>query len=509
MTVMGLTLADLSTLAPELTLVITAIVLSIIDLFMPANARRHMLGWLAILGLIISALFTIRGLNPDQVVTILDMSYRVDDFSSILKLFILVATALIILMSIGSLTRQHIIHKGEYYYLLLPAAVGAMIMVSSADLITLFVGLELLSITSYILVAMNKRSGRSTEAAFKYVVQGGIASAFILYGMSFLYGISGSTNLQEIRQAILDNAEIYSPLIYLSFFLLLAGFGFKIAAAPFHAWAPDVYQGSSSPVAAFLAVVSKAAAIALLLRITVNVYIYAGQGSSVAPIFEDVFFAIQVLAAIAIIVGNVMALRQTNVKRLLAYSGIANSGYILVALPITADFNLIDLNNVSELIFYLVAYLLMNIGIFAVLMAVSQANHEDENNEEMSAFAGLYYRAPWTAVATVLLVLSLAGLPISAGFIGKMYILFGTMQEQAFWLAAIMIIGSIISFFYYFGFIRQMFMRSNEQEPIYFSWPLQIVIWICTILTFALGIYPNIIIEFTHSTYQFLQDLIT
>jgi NADH-quinone oxidoreductase subunit N len=375
-----------------------------------------------------------------------------------------------------------------------------MIMVSSADLITLFVGLELLSITSYIMVGMNKKSGRSAEAAFKYVVQGGIASAIILYGMSFLYGMSGSTNLNVIHEAIAQNLDNYAPLIYLSFFLLLAGFAFKIAAAPFHAWAPDVYQGASSPVTAFLAVVSKAAGIAILFRILINLYVYVGSPDM--PLYEDVFLAVQVLAAVAIVVGNVIALRQTNVKRLLAYSGVANAGYLLITVSPNAFFN-----NFAEMMFYLTAYLLMNLGAFAALMIVSQSPNRDTTNEELSAFAGLYYRSPWTAVAMVLVVLSLAGIPISAGFNGKMYILFGALQDREFWLAAIMIIGSIISFFYYFGIIRQMFMRSNESEPVFSTIPLQVTLWLCALLTLALGIYPNPLLDFIHSIFSPTADL--
>ncbi len=497
---LGLTVADLATLAPELTLLITAIVLTLIDLFLPENAKRHSIAFLALLGIATSIFFVSQAFGPEQVISILSTSYRVDDFANLMKLIILGGTALIILMSVGSLDKQQVVHKGEYYYLLLPAAIGAMIMVSSADLITLFVGLELLSITSYIMVGMNKKNARSAEAAFKYIVQGGIASAIILYGMTFLYGLSGSTNLAVIRDAISQNADAFGPMIYLSLFLMLAGLGFKIAAAPFHAWAPDVYQGSPSPIAAFLAVVSKAAAIALLFRIMLNVFFYVGSDTTF--IYFDAMLAIQVLAAAAIIIGNVLALRQTNVKRLLAYSGVANAGYLLIPISANGFFN-----NFSELFFYLVAYLLMNIGIFAALMIVSQNNEDDEVNEELSAFSGLYYRSPWSAVATVLLVISLAGIPISAGFTGKMYILFGSIREQDYWLAAVMIAGSIISFFYYFGIIRQMFMRSNEQKAVFRSVPLQVVLWFCAILTLALGLYPNLVLEFVSSLFSVPEDL--
>jgi NADH-quinone oxidoreductase subunit N len=491
---------DLAHLAPELTLVISAIILSLLDLFLPSRLNRNFIGWLALVGIVVSAVFVgmdIRMINPvdeaTQLITssepiqLLGQSYRIDDFGNLFKLLLLVGTGLIVLMSIGSVKDEEIGHKGEFYYMFLPAVVGAMIMASSGDLITLFVGLELLSITSYVMVGMRKKNLASNEGAFKYVVQGGISSAIILYGMSFLYGISGSTNIAEINQAISGHYTDYKALIYLAFFLLLAGFGFKIAAAPFHTWAPDVYEGAPSPVTAFLAVVSKAAGFALTFRVIYSVF---GLGAILqTEIHSDVFLALSVLAAIAMIAGNAIALRQKSLKRLLAYSGIANAGYLLV--PISTQFGIVHYSNFTEFFFYLIAYLFMNIGMIAVYMMVS----ETTQNEEISAFAGLYYRAPLTAVATVILILSLAGLPVTGGFFGKLYILLGTLQVHKYWLAAVLIGTSIVSFYYYFGIIRQMFMRSTYNESEFKSTiPAMITIWICAGATVALGVVPHIVI---------------
>jgi NADH-quinone oxidoreductase subunit N len=492
--------SDLLHLAPELTLVIFAIALSLLDLLLPKRTSRNVLGTLALVGIIISALLVALRLNVAEPIILLNQSYRIDDFANLFKLVLLTGSALIILMSIGSVKRADIPHKGEFYYLFLPAVLGGMVMASSGDLITLFVGLELLSITSYILVGMRKASLQSNEGAFKYIVTGSIASAFLLYGMSFLYGMSGTTNIGEIREALVQMDPSFTSLIYVSFFLMLAGFGFKVAAAPFHTWAPDVYQGAPTPVAAFLAVVSKAAGFAIIFRVMYSVF-YGVANNPEAPLFLDMFLAVTVLAAIAMIVGNTLALKQRNMKRLLAYSGIANAGYLLV--PIGTHFGFVHYSNFAEFMFFMIAYLFMNIGAFAVLLYVSQS----VGHEEMKGFSGLYYRAPFTAAAMVILLLSLAGLPITGGFFGKLYIILGTLQVQVYWLAAIMIATSIMSFYYYFSIIRQMFMRNvDETSDDKLPAPLGATIWICAIATLLLGFFPHWVIGYIEAIFQLTVD---
>lgn len=495
-----LSVNDLAHLAPELTLVISAILLSLIDLFLPKRFNRNLLGWLSLAGIVISAIFVCMQMGTDEPIILLNESYRIDDFGNLFKLFFLVGTGLIIFMSIGSVKEEDIPHVGELYYLFLPATLGAMVMASSGDLITLFVGLELLSITSYILVGMRKYQLKSNEAAFKYLVLGGISSAFILYGMSFLYGLAGTTNISAINAALLENLSTFKTLVYLSFFLMLAGFGFKIAAAPFHTWAPDVYQGAPTPVTAYLAIVSKGAGFAILFRVIYS--IYYGLGNPDVPYFvSDVFLSLSVLAAIAMIVGNTMALKQRNVKRMLALSGVANAGYLLV--PIAAQFSIFHYTNFTEMFFYLIAYLFMNLGALAVLMVVSEAAGSDE----LKSFGGLYYRAPWTSAAMVILVLSLSGIPITGGFFGKLYILMGTLQLKNYWLAVIMILTSVMSFYYYFGFIRQMFMRSTEPvRDIRIPIPLSITIWTSVFATVLMGLFPQYIISYIEQVFSLVQD---
>ncbi|TBL72965.1 NADH-quinone oxidoreductase subunit N [Paenibacillus thalictri] len=493
-----LQLSDITLLGPELTLVIATVVLALLDLALPKSSSRTLLGWLSLLSIVISAAFVVGSLNLTETHQLLNLSYRIDDFAGIFKLVLLTGTGFVILMSIGSVKEEEIPHIGEFYYMLLPATLGGMVMASSGDLVTLFVGLELLSITSYILVAQRKKNALSNEGAFKYIVLGGISSAIILYGMSFLYGLSGSTNIVQINSALGESLQSMSPIVYLSFFLLLAGFGFKIAAAPFHTWAPDVYQGAATPVTAFLAVVSKAASFAIVFRVMFGLYVSGANH----PFYQDVMTSLMTVAAIAMIAGNFIALRQKNMKRLLAYSGVANTGYLLV--PIAVQFSLTHYTNFSELVFYLIAYLFMNIGAFALLMIIERSTGE----EEISGLAGLYFRAPWTAVAAVVIVLSLAGLPVTGGFFGKLYIMLGAAQTRHYWLSAVMIGTSVVSFYYYFGFIRQMFMRSdNESREIQTSGTLGVTLWICVAATLIMGFFPQGILAWIGKIFTLSHDL--
>jgi len=493
-----LTWPDVAYLLPEITLVLAAILITLIDLALPRRVGRSFTGWLSLAGIAISMAFVVWQLldmNPlggegSEVVRLLGDSYRVDGFALIMKLILLGAAGLIVLMSIQAVDKDDaIVDKGETYSILLPALTGAMILCSTADLITMFVGLELLSISTYILVGMRKRSVQSAEGAFKYVVVGGISSAFVLFGMSYLYGTTGSTNFGAIG-AMLPQALIeYEALLYVGFFFLIGGLAVKIAAAPFHAWAPDVYQGAASPVAAFLAVISKAAALVALFRLIYNTAIFQTRLTPDQPVHAiggDVLLALKVLAAAAMIVGTTAALRQRNAKRLLALSGVANAGYLLV--PIAVGMTYLHTNTVGEFTYYLIAYALMNIGVFTVLSVVSRAAGHDE----LRGYAGLYYRAPLTAGAMILLLLSLAGLPITGGFFGKLFILLSAAQAGDYWLAAVMIATSVVSYYFYFAIIRQMFMRVSETDaPLAMPATAGITLWICTLLTFALGVAPS------------------
>ncbi|TFE28980.1 NADH-quinone oxidoreductase subunit N [Cohnella luojiensis] len=505
-----LTWSDTWYLAPEIVLSAFTILLILLDLFLPSKVNRNVIGWLTLAGLIIASVFVVLLLlslgseaEADSAAgsySLLSGSYRIDDFGNLLKLVFLGASAFIVFSSLGTVREEDVPVKGELYYLILPAVLGAMVMSSSGDLITLFVGLELLSITSYVLVATRKRSRLSSEAAFKYVVTGGVASAFILYGMSFLYGVTGGTNVFVISQGMSAALENYEALLYISFFLMIAGFAVKLALAPFHAWAADVYQGAPTPVTAFLAVIAKGAAFAMLYRIFMNTVFLAFDSDNTMK--NDIFLALSVLAAAAMIVGTVGALQQRNVKRLLALSGVANAGILLT--PLALSLTEMHASLYSEFLYFLLAYAFMNIGAFSVLTIVTR----DSGNEALSGFAGLYHRAPWTAAAMTVLLCSLAGLPVTGGFLGKLFILFGTVQTHTYWLGAVLLLTTVISYAVYFTLIRQMFMRSGAIDSgLLLSIPAAITIWICTIATLVLGLMPVPILEWINDIFSVSTDL--
>ncbi|MFC4777859.1 NADH-quinone oxidoreductase subunit N [Paenibacillus sp. GCM10023252] len=511
LTMAPLTWTDMLVLAPELSLAAVMLLLVVLDLALPRQVSRELIGWLSLTGILLSAAIIVWDIvegsgaagQGNEIIRLLADSYRVDDFGHIMKLIFLAAAGFIVLLAIGSVKRDpSITDHAEYYYLLLPAVIGAMIMSSSGNLVTLYVGLELLSITTYVLIGLRKRSTKSAEAAFKYVVTGGISSAFILFGMSYLYGVTGSVALNEIAAALPTAYDNYEALVYVGFFFLIAGFAVKIAAAPFHAWAPDVYQGASTPVTAFLAVVSKGAALAVVFRIVYSTAFVAGGGEGVF-LSKDVFFTLLVLAAAAMIAGTTAALRQHQMKRLLALSGVANAGYLLV--PIGISITIVHSNNFGEFVYYLIAYLFMNIGALAVVMVVSRS----AGHEEMSSFAGLYYRAPWTAAAMAVFVLSLAGLPVTGGFLGKLFILLGAASAGAYWLVAIMAASTVVSYYFYFAIIRQMFMRSGEEDRrIDVPWVIGMVIWLCAGVTVAMGLIPGPIMEGIEKVFSIPADLL-
>jgi NADH-quinone oxidoreductase subunit N len=491
---------DWSVMAPEFTILVVATIISLVDLFTPKEKDRRFLAWFGILGSLLAAWFVFRNVGLG-VVDLLDGSYRIDAYGNIFKLIFLGGTILTLLMSLNYLDDKNVIHHGEFYYLILTGLLGAMVMSSSADFITLFVGLELLSISSYILVGTRKKHLQSNESAFKYVVSGGIAAATTLYGISFLYGLSGTTNLIKMSDVL---AQAYSAgnsfIIYLAFFLTFVGLSFKISSVPYHMWAPDVYQGAPTPITAFLSVVSKAAGFALILRVFITVFRSVVDNTSpLGPksvLLNELALVIGILAAISMIVGNTLALRQTNVKRMMAYSSIAQAGYILV--PFATITSLVF----EQTVFYLIAYLLMNMGAFAIIMIVNR----DQDSEDIRSFAGLYHRAPFMAIAMTFFLLSLAGIPISAGFFGKFYIFMSALVMGNYWLSGIMVATSVISYYYYFGIIRQMYMRTGPTEaklPVPVS--IAIIVLLAFVGTVGVGLMPQSVMGFIHNNFPFLE----
>lgn len=490
-------------MTPEFIILGVAAVLVVLDLFMPKKQDRKILGWIAIAG-IFAAIISLAGLVDLHVTSILDDTFRLDGFAKAFKFLLLGGGLLVMFLAISYEPKDGVEeYHGEFFYLFLAALLGAMVMTSSGDLITLFVGLELLSITSYILVGIRKHHLQSNESAMKYVINGGIATAITLFGMSYVYGLTGSTNLVTIATKLQSLADPHiAYLLGLAFLMILVGLSFKLAAAPFHMWAPDVYQGAPTPVTAFLSVVSKTAGFVIIIRILLSIFgVAASNGPGSAPILLNMQNYISFVAAATMIIGNVVALRQTDIKRMFAYSSIAHAGYVLVA------FASMSSNLFYSVWFYLLAYLFMNLGAFAVIQLVS----EKTGSTKISEYAGLYRRSPVLAVAMGILLISLAGFPGTAGFIGKLNIFIGTFVGVPHYvLASVMIATTVVSYFYYFGVMTQMFFRPAKDDSKFGNIPfgILVVLIVAVAASVLFGLAPNIASNFLVNHFSDFQDFL-
>jgi NADH-quinone oxidoreductase subunit N len=409
-----------------------------------------------------------------------------DVFSFFFRLLVGLVAVLVVLAANSYLERENL-PFAEFYALLLFATAGMRVLASARELLTAFIGLELSSISSYILAGFRRDSTKSSEASLKYFLLGSFATAFFLYGIALVYGATGTTNLGRM-----DDADPNSNLLKLGLSLILIGIGFKVAAAPFQIWTPDVYEGAPTPVTALFSAGPKAAAFALLLRIF----------ASVPAATHFWFWAFWVLAALTMFAGNLGALLQTNVKRLLAYSSIAHAGYILVAFA-AVTFMANDLNGgatpaYAAVLFYLLSYALVKIGAFTI---VSEIGGWGEKNLTLDDYAGLAQRQPVAAAALSLYLLSLLGLPVTAGFFGKFYIFKAAVNSHLIWLAVLMAINSIIGAYYYLRVIVVMYMREGSAEalaaaPVRFPVAVNVVLAVTAIGTVYFGLFPNQVLNF-------------
>ncbi|MGZ4030535.1 MAG: NADH-quinone oxidoreductase subunit N [Tumebacillaceae bacterium] len=477
-------------MAPEMILIAFGFLILVVDLFVGKQTTRRLspflgiVALLAALGMVIRNFFVIADKGPDQLSNMLIM---LDDYGNVFKLIFVVGTLLVLIMSIDFFKQNVEVKVAEYTYILLFATVGAMVMASAYDLITLFVGLELLSISSYVLVAIRRNHAKGAEGAMKYLVIGAIASAVALYGMSFIYGVTGQTNIATAAQQIMQSWTDMKPMLMLGFMLMLVGFGVKVSLVPFHQWAPDTYEGAPNPITSFLAVVSKAAGFAMLIRVFLFGF---------APEIQDWYKYLMILSAVTMVVGNVAALTQKNIKRMLAYSSVAQAGYLLIPLAVLGKGT--SNNNIwltlGETVFYLAGYLFMTMGAFAALTAVTR----ETGSESIDSFRGLYRKAPFQAVAFAVFILSMAGMPLTAGFFGKFYIFLGAINTGVYWLAALLFFTSAIAFYYYFGVLKAIFAKDTAAEvtaKVPMHWSLAVVVWIGLIGTIGLGVFPNLFLN--------------
>lgn len=494
-----------SIMTPEFIILGVATLLSLLDLFMPKSVDRKILGWIAVMGAA-AATVSLAGLIGEPATSILFDTFRLDSFSIAFKFILLIGSIFVLLLAISFDKKDGLAEfAGEFYYLFLTALLGAMFMASSGDLITLFVGLELLSISSYILAGITKRNLKANESAMKYVINGGISTAITLFGLSYIYGLSGTTNIKGMSTVLMGMGGSQQQLYLLSiaFFMTLVGLSFKLATAPFHMWAPDVYEGAPTPVTAFLSVVSKTAGFVLVVRIFVAVFgsVPSSAEQGALPLLLHLQDYIAFLAGATMIIGNVIALRQRNIKRMFAYSSIAHAGYILVAFTSMSYFTF------DAIWFYLLSYVFMNVGAFAIIQMIGAKS----GSEDLSEFAGLYRRSPMLAVTFAVLILSLAGIPGTAGFIAKLNIFMGAFATDPahYVLASIMIATTVVSYFYYFGIMTQMFFRPAADDSKFHIPVALVIVLIGSVLgTIVLGIMPNIGLDFLHDNFNQFRDFL-
>jgi NADH-quinone oxidoreductase subunit N len=454
---------QISMLAPEIEIALLGLLLLVLGLLLPHKGRGIM-GTVTFLGLVIALLLSAAGFGQEEA--LFNGVYQADSYGSFFKLLFILAGLLVVLS--GSAYIQRLGRRAnEFYSFLVFALLGMVVMAAAGELITLYIGLELMTISFYILTAYLLNNELSVEAGLKYLILGAISSAVLLFGISLVYAVSGTTVISEIAGHMQ-----FQPAMVAGIILMIAGFAFKLSLVPFHMWAPDIYQGAPIPVTAFLAVGSKAAAFAAFVR----VFMLALP----LPQFEW-GLVLAVLAACTIILGNLVALVQTDIKRLLAYSSIAQAGYILVGMVAGNEYGL------KGVLFYAMLYVFSNLGAFAVATAVEV----ETGSTSIEAFKALGKRSPMLAAIMTVCLLSLAGIPPLAGFVGKFYLFSGAIGAGYLWLAFVGLLMSMVSVYYYLMVAKAMYIGTNDDmTPIKPDTSTRVALWICLAATVLIGVYP-------------------
>jgi NADH-quinone oxidoreductase subunit N len=476
---------DLLVIAPELVLTAFALVILLMGVFIRTE-QRGFLGYMALAGVVAAmvSLYWVIGTEASAFGAMV----RIDPLSFFFKAMITIICLLVVLASLGY-AKQEGIGFGEYYVLVLFAAVGMMLMASAANLLIIFLGLEVMSISIYILAGIMRDDTRSVEAAFKYFLLGAFASAFLLYGIALIYAATGTLDLAGIGQVLSAQAGVKGlPILITGVALLIVGFGFKIALVPFHMWTPDVYEGAPTSITAFMATGVKAAAFAAFVRVLFLAL------PALQPYWKEIMW---VLAVATMTVGNIIALAQNNIKRMLAYSSIAHAGYILVAL--TAGNEL----GIAGILFYLLAYAFMNIGAFTVVILLGR---KGEEHTLISDYAGVGYRHPLLAIAMAVFMFSLAGVPPTAGFMAKLYVFSAAIKADYYWLAIIGVLNSAVAAYYYLRVLVYIYFREPEKKPALggFSPAAVVAIIISVWGVLNMGILPSTFLALARQSIQFL-----
>lgn len=455
-------------LLPEF--ILTGLGLSLLALNFVFKANKRPLAMVGVFGTLAALVAVL--MNFGQTADIWNNTLRHDTYASFFKIVFLVILGLIFLAAPDYIQRRNM-PMSEFLTLTTFATLGGFLMAGSFDLITIFLGLELLSIASYVLTGMLRDDSRSHEASIKFFLMGAITTAVILFGVSLLYGLSGSTNLHDISAAIAQLEAGEMPLLAAAGLFLLAGLGVKIAAVPFHMWAPDTYDGAPTPVSAFLITASEAAAFAVLLRLFLV---------ALPELVVQWQVIIGIMALVTMTFGNISAILQTRTKRMLAYSAIAQAGYVLVGLAVASP------AGVSALLYYLLVYALMTVGAFTVVLLLSN----ESLGEEIEDFSGLAHRSPYLAAVVTILMLSLIGIPPTAGFFGKFLLYRAAVDANMVWLGLATVLNGVISVPYYYRIVRNMYMQdAPTRTSLVPSLPVSIVLAIAVAGTLVLGILPE------------------
>jgi NADH-quinone oxidoreductase subunit N len=473
---------------PALSLALGATILLLIDILFVPRDRKIITAYLALAGVVVSFILNLFAFNQNGT-AFLGM-FAADPFTAFANLIILFTAFISILLSIDYIKRVGI-ERGEYYTLMLLSVSGAMFMASANDLTVIFISLELLSIPLYVLAAFRTPDPKSEESGMKYFILGAFASAFLVFGSALLFGATGTTNLPKIFEAvsgIVATGGTSPVLLLLGAGMLLVGLGFKVAVVPFHTWTPDVYEGAPTPVTAFMSVAAKVGGFGALLRIVVIALpVFVLREGQTAAAWQQVFW---IIAALTLILGNFVAITQTNIKRMLAYSSIAHAGYVLMAVAAAGTAGVANSATQAALI-YLLSYMFTNLGAFAVALAIEKTDGSGTNLED---FVGLSKSRPLLALMMAVFMLSLTGIPLTAGFIGKWFVFKATLDAGLVPLAIIGVLTSVVSAFYYVRIVVNMYLREGDGDPAegatqYVNW----AVYVAFAGTVLLGIFPFLV----------------
>lgn len=489
-------LQSLAYYIPELIVVATVLVAIVVDLFTPKEVSRRVGYWMiAGLALTMIALYSVQ---TERTTSLFMDMLAFDAYSHYFKYIILLATILIILVSQQSKELDGY-STGEFYTLLGIMVFGMFLMVSSIDLIMVYLSLEIVSISSFILSGYLKNDLRSTESSLKYVIYGAFSSGMMLFGLSLLFGLSGSTNFFDVREAIGALNGSGNLALVISFVLILAGFGYKISAVPFHFWTPDVYEGAPTSITAYLSVAPKAAGFALIIRFFHDIFTDGGVlSASLWLSTTDLPWPqlIAVLSVMTMTLGNLVALQQENLKRMLAYSSIAHAGYMMMALPLLSG------DGIHAILIYLIMYLFMNLGAFFVVISVKNKTGQETFDE----YKGLGWQMPLVGVTMAIFMFALTGLPPTVGFIGKFYLFAAVINAGPafYWLAFAGMINSVISLYYYIRVIKVMYLEGERSEQlVYPSVRLSTLLILLAVPSIVFGIYWSPIADWVRNSLIF------